>query len=210
MHSIFRSSGLAWGVAFVGFALAAAGCSCGAGSMIVPVPITVSLPVSTVVVPQDGTQVVVPINITSTSETALVSVSGLPTGLQEKYAASDTNPSGLLTFTASAAAPAGIYTPTVTVKSAGQTASTNFTLVVSVAKTENTTGVFANDAGRPRWQETTLQRRPEVRHNRSHIESVPVALNLGRIILGSIFRQTANQLSTKKCRIASATSTSYK
>ena len=49
--------------------------------MIVPVPITVSLPVSIVVVPQDGTPVVVPINITSTSETALVSVSGLPTGL---------------------------------------------------------------------------------------------------------------------------------
>jgi hypothetical protein len=137
--------------------------------MIVPVPITVSLPVSIVVVPQDGTQVVVPINITSTSETALVSVSGLPTGLQEKYAASDTNPSGSLAFTASAATPAGTYTPKVTVQSAGQTASTNFTLVVSAAKTENTTGVFANDAGRPRWQETTLQRRPEVRHNRSQL-----------------------------------------
>jgi len=105
--------------------------------MIVPMPITVSLPVSTVVVPQDGTQVVVPINITSTSETALVSVSGLPTGLQEKYAASDTNPSGSLAFTASAATPAGIYTPTVTVQSAGQTASTNFTLVVSALVTRN-------------------------------------------------------------------------
>jgi len=105
--------------------------------MIVPMPIMVSLPVSTVVVPQDGTQVVVPINITSTSETALVSVSGLPIGLQEKYAASDTNPSGSLAFTASAATPAGIYTPTVTVQSAGQTASTNFTLVVSALVTRN-------------------------------------------------------------------------
>ena len=116
--------------------------------MIVPMPIMVSLPVSTVVVPQDGTQVVVPINITSTSETALVSVSGLPNGVQEKYAASDTNPSGSLTFTASAATPEGTYTPTVRVNSAGQTASTNFTLVVvSAAKTENTIGVFANGAG---------------------------------------------------------------
>ncbi len=107
--------------------------------MIVPRPIMVSLPVSTVVVPQDGTQVIVPINITSTSETALVSVSGLPTGLQEKYEASDTSPSGSLSFTASAATPAGTYMPTVTVQSAGQTASANFTLVVSVALTENTT-----------------------------------------------------------------------
>jgi len=115
--------------------------------MIVPMPIMVSLPVSTVVVPQDGMQVVVPINITSTSETALVSVSGLPNGVQEKYAASDTNPSGSLAFTASAATPAGTYTPTVTVQSAGQTASTNFTLVVSAAKTENAIGVFANGAG---------------------------------------------------------------
>lgn len=104
--------------------------------MIMPVPISVSLPVSTIVVPQDGTQVVVPINIVSTSETALVSISGLPAGLQEKYAASDTNPSGSLAFTASTTTPTGTYTPIVTVISAGQTASTNFTLVV----TEGTTG----------------------------------------------------------------------
>ena len=50
--------------------------------MIAQVPITVSLPISTVVVPQDGTQVIVPIGIISTSETALVAVSGL----QQKYA----------------------------------------------------------------------------------------------------------------------------
>jgi hypothetical protein len=130
MDLIFRSRGQAWGVAIVGFALAA-GCRCGGGFIAVPMRIMVSLPVSTVVVPQDGTQVVVPINITSTSETAVVSVSGLPTGMQEKYAASDTNPSGSLVFTASAATPAGTYTPKVTVQSAGQTASTNFTLVVS-------------------------------------------------------------------------------
>jgi len=109
--------------------------------MIVPVPITVSLPVSIVVVPQDGTPVVVPINITSTSETALVSVSGLPTGLQEKYAASDTNPSGSLAFIASAVTPAGTYTPKVTVQSAGQTASTDFTLVVSSLVTRNSVPV---------------------------------------------------------------------
>jgi hypothetical protein len=115
MHSIFRSTGLGRGVAFLGFGLAASGCSCGGGSMIVQVPSTVSLPISTVVVPQDGSQVIVPINITSTSETALLAVSGLPSGLPEKYVASDTNPSGSLVFTASTATPAGTYTPTVTV-----------------------------------------------------------------------------------------------
>jgi hypothetical protein len=140
MHSIFRSIRLVRGVAFLGFALAAAGCSCGGGSIIVQVPITVSLPISTVVVPQDGSKVIVPITITSTSETALVAVSGLPSGLQEKYAASDTNPSGSLVFTASTATPAGTYAATVTVNSAGQTASTNFTLVVTEGTTtENPT-----------------------------------------------------------------------
>jgi hypothetical protein len=69
--------------------------------MIAQVSITVSLPICTVVVPQDGTQVIVPIDITSTSESARVAVSGLPIGLQEKYAASDTNPSASLVFTAS-------------------------------------------------------------------------------------------------------------
>jgi len=131
MHAIFRSVRLALGVAFLGFALTAAGCGGGGGSMIAKVPITVSLPVSTVVVPQDGTPVIVPINITSASETALVAVSGLPSGLQEEYEASDTNPSGALKFTASAATPAGTYRPTVTVNSASQTASAKFTLVVT-------------------------------------------------------------------------------
>ena len=138
MRSMFRSIRLVPGVAFLGFALAAAGCG-GGGSIITQTPITVSLPISTVDVPQDGTQVIVPIDITSTSETALVAVSGLPSGLQEKYAASDTNPSGTLAFTASAATPEGTYTPTVTVNSAGQTASTNFTLVVTAATTTGNT-----------------------------------------------------------------------
>jgi len=96
-----------------------------------PLPVTVSLGTSTVVVPQDGTQVVVPILINSTSETALVSVTGLPAGVAEKYAASDTSPSGSLFFTASQTSPQGSYPSTVTVQSAGQTASTNFTLVIT-------------------------------------------------------------------------------
>jgi hypothetical protein len=94
-------------------------------------PISVSLAVTTVTVSQDGTPVIVPINIDSTSETAIVTVGGLPAALQESYAASDTDPSGSLKFTASALTVTGTYKPTVMVISAGQMASTSFTLVVT-------------------------------------------------------------------------------
>lgn len=96
-------------------------------------PITVFLPISTVVVMQNGMQVSVPIQISSTSETALVSVTGLPGGVQEKYASSDTNPSGSLAFTATAAAQTGTFMPIITVMSAGQTVSTSFTLIVKMS-----------------------------------------------------------------------------
>jgi Flp pilus assembly protein TadG len=93
-------------------------------------PVTVFLPISTVVVTAGGMQVNIPIQIKSTSETALVSVTGLPAGVQERYAASDTNPSGTMTFTAAGTAPAGTRMPIVTVISAGQTVNTPFTLTV--------------------------------------------------------------------------------
>ncbi len=98
--------------------------------MLTAVPITVNLPISTVIVMPAGASVIVPIQIGSTSETALVSLNGLPAGVSEKYASSDTNPSGTLTFTANSTAMAGTTMPTVTVMSAGQTAMTKFTLVV--------------------------------------------------------------------------------
>ncbi len=120
--------------------LAAVGCAlsgCGAhvtGTGPMGQPISVSLSTSEVVVPLNGTPVHVVISIKSTSETALVSLIGLPGGVQEMYAASDTNPSGSLTFTAARTAVAGTYMPTVVVNSAGQSASLKFTLVVGMAK----------------------------------------------------------------------------
>jgi hypothetical protein len=116
-----------------GSMLSVIGCGGGSGSMVTQVPITVSLAIARVVVSQNGTPVVVSINITSAAETAVVSVSGLPGGLRESYAASDTNPSGILTFAASASTPPGTYSPTVNVYSNGQFASTSFTLVVNAA-----------------------------------------------------------------------------
>ena len=120
-------------VAWCGLSLAISGCGGGGNSMVTQLPITVSLTTPTVVVTQGGPPVSVQIIIKSTSETALVAIIGLPAGLQEKYAASDTNPSGILTFTASKTAPPGTYTPTVNVNSAGQMASVTFTLIVKAA-----------------------------------------------------------------------------
>jgi hypothetical protein len=118
----------------VGGALIAALCSgCGGrGSSFAPhpQPISVSLSTSNVVVPQDGTPVHVQITIRSTSETALIGFVGLPGGVDAKYAASDTNPSGLLTFMATKKIAAGTYMPIIAVNSAGQSAMITFTMVV--------------------------------------------------------------------------------
>jgi len=78
--------------------------------------------------------VIVQISIVSTSETALVMFTGLPGGVQVKYSASDTSPSGTLSVSAGASAASGSYPVTVTVNSAEQTASTSFTLIVDAAK----------------------------------------------------------------------------
>jgi hypothetical protein len=121
-------------LAALGGGLALWGCG-SAGQMSQPPPISVSLSVSNVVVTRGGTPTIVLIDISSTSETALVSVAGMPGGVGEKYAASDTNPSGTLTFTAGSTAALGTYTPIVMVLSAGQMAETKFTLVVNAAKT---------------------------------------------------------------------------
>lgn len=134
MYSTVQSICLILGMALGGFVLGAAGCGGRGGSMVTQAPISVSLVITTVTVSPNGTPVIVPININSPSETALVAVSGLPGGLKVTYAASDTNPSGTLTFTAGASATVGTYMPIVTVNSAGQTASTKFTLVVMGTK----------------------------------------------------------------------------
>ncbi len=98
-------------------------------------PISVAVPASVTVAP-GGMPVIVQIGIVSTSETALVMFVGLPGGVEVKYSASDTSPSGILTFTAGSTTATGSYPVTVTVNSAGQTASTSFTLVVTKSSSE--------------------------------------------------------------------------
>jgi len=111
-------------------ALGVCGCGGAASGPMGGNPISVSLENSTVTVKQGGAPVIVLIQIMSPSETALVSLTGLPGGVGESYAASDTNPSGTLTFKAGKSATLGTFTPKITVMSAGQTAMTTFTLVV--------------------------------------------------------------------------------
>jgi hypothetical protein len=115
--------------AAAGLALCLGGCG-GATGLMQATPISVMVPASVTVMP-GGMSVIVEISIVSTSETALVMFVGLPGGVEEKYSASDTNPSGILTFTAGSSTAAGSYPVIVTVSSAGQTASTSFTLIVT-------------------------------------------------------------------------------
>src|SRR5579859_1779189 len=110
-------------------AWAITGCS-GANGSSAMTPISVSLGSSMVVVSQDGKPPRVQVAIMSTSETALVSFRGIPVGVQTMYAASDTNPSGVLTFVANTSASVGTSMPNITVNSAGQMATITFTLIV--------------------------------------------------------------------------------
>jgi hypothetical protein len=133
MPCLFSNPSKAARIALCAAALLPAACGGGGGRDVARQPITVDLPISTVVVSRGGTPVTVPIQIRSTSETALVKVTGLPSGVGETYAATDTNPSGILTFTAADFASKGTFMPTVTVVSAGQTASAVFTLIVKMS-----------------------------------------------------------------------------
>jgi hypothetical protein len=125
-----------WRIGFLALTLVLPGCGGGSastGSMFTQMQISVSLPISTIVVSKNGQAVIVPIQINSTSETALVSFTGLPMGIQEKYSSTDTNPSGTIAFSANSSTPVGTYMPIVTVNSANQTASTMFTLIVKAS-----------------------------------------------------------------------------
>lgn len=126
-----RICGVAWRAVLVWVALSV--CACGGNAragMGAMNPISVHLVTQTLTVQQGGPAVSVVITIDSPSETAVVQVGGLPAGVSVRYAASDTNPSGILTLKANADAMKGTFMPTVTVMSAGQTAVTTFTLNV--------------------------------------------------------------------------------
>jgi len=119
------------GFCFFGFAVILAGCG-GGSSSTPPPPISVTLGSTTVVVPQDGTQVTLGVTISGASGTPTVSVGALPAGITAQFAATGSGPSGTLTFTGSSSAASGNYKPVVAVALAGQNASAPFTLVSAV------------------------------------------------------------------------------
>ncbi len=124
---------------------------CGGGSSVTtpPVVLTVSIPSGTVVLPQDGTAANLSVTIVAPTESVTLSVTGLPAGVTQRYKASESNPSGQLTLSASAATPAGSYTPVVTINSSGHTATTTITLVVAVvAKVGNSVDTTLGVNGR--------------------------------------------------------------
>lgn len=126
----FRIAGIVLGLAAASSAIPMCGCGDAGPNMLNGPPVTVMLGLQKITVSPDGEPVSELIFIASPSETAVVSFTGLPNGVSVKYAASDTSPSGTLTFMASSYSPAGSYTMKVTAMTAGQTASTTCTLVV--------------------------------------------------------------------------------
>ena len=104
---------------------------CGGGSF-APPPVNLSVSISgTVTLLANNTAVNVAVTIVAPTETATLTISGLPGGISYSYKESESNPSGLLTLIANNTTMTGTYMPVVTVGSSGQTASTTFTLVVS-------------------------------------------------------------------------------
>jgi len=127
--------GVAAGLVCAGLTLGVAGCASTAATTQptpTPVALTVAVGAKSVVVGQDGTAAVVPVNITAPAGTLTVSVSGLPTTLSAVFAQAGSGPSGTLTITGSKAVAAGTYAGTVTVIEGQQTAGANFTVTSAV------------------------------------------------------------------------------
>jgi hypothetical protein len=137
-------------VVSAGLVLTAGGCGSGGSSTSgSSATVSISLGGTTVVAPQDGTAATLPVTLTVTgaSSSTNVTVSDLPGGVTAQFAAVGGGPSGTLTFTGSAGALAGTYTPSVQATlSGGQSATQSFTLVSAVvakvgSATDTTLGV---------------------------------------------------------------------
>jgi hypothetical protein len=137
----FHLRSLRW-IPVAGFAIlliALTGCGGSVSSHLTPVTLGVSLGSTTVVVPQDGTAAQLPITVTGATGSATVTVSGLPAGITQQFAAANGGPSGTLTLTGSTSAPAGSYSLSVNASGSGQVAAASFTLVSAVVATVGNT-----------------------------------------------------------------------
>ncbi len=112
--------------------LVLAGCG-GAGYTPAAITLSVSLSNKVITLQANGMSLNIPVTIVAPTETATFTIQGLPAGVSESYKESESNPSGLLTLTASPSTTPGTYTPTIIVGSSGQSASLNFTLIVTAS-----------------------------------------------------------------------------
>jgi hypothetical protein len=114
--------------------LALAGCGSGVNVPAPPAQVTLTVAVgsTSVVVPQDGVPVQVPVTIAGPSGTPTVAVSGLPASMAWQFSATASSSSGVITITAGAATAPGVYPASVMVSMAGQTASASFSVVSAV------------------------------------------------------------------------------
>ncbi|MGD0939415.1 MAG: hypothetical protein ABR905_06840 [Terracidiphilus sp.] len=112
--------------------MAITGCGGGGSGSTIQPPITVTLGSASVVVPQDGTAVQMPVNITGASGSPTVTVTGLPAGVTDQFTAASAGTSGTLTLTGGATVPAGSYSAGVQVTLGTQNASQGFTLISAV------------------------------------------------------------------------------
>jgi hypothetical protein len=105
---------------------------CGGGTSFTPPPINLSVSVNnaTITVPANNMAVYVPVLIVAPTETATLTITGLPAGISFYYRESESNASGLLTLIAIPSTMPGTYRPQITVGTLGKTASVLFTLVI--------------------------------------------------------------------------------
>jgi len=128
LHRLLRA---APGICILGLMPLLAGC----GAM-VSVPsapaLTVAPGSSTLVVPQDGTAVTLPVNINVAASAVTITVTGLPAGIAVQYPTTTSGSPLSLTFAGSASAQAGTYPAAVQVSEGGQTAIAKFNVVSAV------------------------------------------------------------------------------
>ena len=123
------------GIVCAGFATAILACG---GGQYTPPPVNLSVSLSNGTVTMSaGSSVSVPVVVMAPTETVTFTINSLPAGVTQSYKESESNPSGLLTLTASSLTKPGTYQPTIVVGASGQTASLVFTLVITAMEARN-------------------------------------------------------------------------
>jgi hypothetical protein len=98
-----------------------------------------TLGASSLVVPQDGSPVTMPVTLTGASGGFTESITGLPAGITQQFPTTVTGPIGSVVIAGSSTAPAGNFTATILVSVGTQSASKSFTIVSAPVATVSPT-----------------------------------------------------------------------